>query len=87
MAPIKVKCWGCGKSIKVKPEFAGKKGKCPVCSKVINIPDPSEPGDSYDVNEDISASAIKEVARSIAEGPGGRPEKKKGLLARIFGKK
>ena len=87
MAPIEVKCWDCGKSIKVKPEFAGKKGKCPVCGKVISIPDPKEQGDSYDVNEDVPESTLKEVARSIANGPGGRKEKKRGLLAKIFGKK
>lgn len=87
MAPIEVKCWGCGKSMMVKPEFAGKQGKCPVCGKVINIPNPSVKGDSYGVNEDLSASAIKAVAHTIAEGPGGRPKKKRGLFARIFRKK
>ncbi len=87
MAPIEVKCWDCGKSIKVKAEFAGKKGKCPVCGKVINIPDPKDQGESYIVNEDVSSSAVREVARSIAEGPGVKQQKKRGIFSRIFGRK
>jgi len=87
MAPIEVKCWDCGKSIKVKPEFAGRKGKCPVCGKVINIPDPNKVGESYIVNEDVPESTLKEVARSLAQGPGQREEKKKGFLSKFFGRK
>src|SRR3954468_11514150 len=36
--PIAVECAHCGKQLKVKDELAGKKGKCPQCQKVIQIP-------------------------------------------------
>jgi len=87
-SPITVKCWGCGKSFKVKAEFAGKKGKCPVCGKIVGIPDPSQKQEpAFDINEDVQEDARNEVARSLAYGPAGKPEeKKKGILARIFGK-
>jgi phage FluMu protein Com len=35
---IAVECAHCGKQLKVKDELAGKKGKCPQCQKVIQIP-------------------------------------------------
>jgi len=36
--PISVRCDGCGKSLKVKDEWAGKKGKCPQCGATFLIP-------------------------------------------------
>jgi hypothetical protein len=33
----------CGKSFKVKDEYAGKRGKCPQCGDVVTIPRPSAP--------------------------------------------
>ena len=40
---IKVKCPNpaCNKSMTVKDSWAGKKGKCPACGSVINVPDTS----------------------------------------------
>src|SRR4051812_32991237 len=35
---IAVECAHCGKQLKVKDELAGKKGKCPQCQKLIQIP-------------------------------------------------
>jgi len=35
---ITVKCTGCGKTLKVKDELAGKRGKCPGCGTIIQIP-------------------------------------------------
>lgn len=35
--PIRVTCTECGKTLKVKDELAGKKGKCPGCGAVIAI--------------------------------------------------
>jgi hypothetical protein len=35
---IAVQCAHCGKQLKVKDELAGRKGKCPQCQKVIQIP-------------------------------------------------
>lgn len=37
--PIFVECQ-CGKKLKIKPELAGMKGKCPACGSMINIPVP-----------------------------------------------
>jgi serine/threonine protein kinase len=31
-------CSGCGKSLKVKDEFAGRKGKCPHCQQPMTVP-------------------------------------------------
>ncbi len=86
---IHVKCMGCGKSFNVAAKFAGKKGKCPVCGKIITIPNPKEDAEAaYDVNTDIAEDEIKAVAKSIAMGPGGGyQEKKRGFFARLFGKK
>src|SRR5947207_11150681 len=36
--PISVTCGGCGKNLKVKDEWAGKKGKCPTCGTTFAIP-------------------------------------------------
>jgi phage FluMu protein Com len=82
--PIEIKCLQCGKSIKVKAEFAGKKGKCPVCGKIINIPDPSQKADTLGVNTDVSDAEVKKVAASIAAGTMRKQAKKKGFFARIF---
>ncbi len=35
---ITVACAGCGKSFRVKDSHAGKRGKCPYCQEVIEIP-------------------------------------------------
>jgi hypothetical protein len=36
--PITVTCGGCGTTLKVKDELAGRKGKCPGCGAVLTIP-------------------------------------------------
>src|SRR3982751_6576474 len=36
--PIAITCAGCGKNLKVKDEWAGKKGKCPQCGTTFAIP-------------------------------------------------
>lgn len=88
MAPIEVKCLQCGKTTVVKGEFAGKKGKCPVCGKVINIPDPRKsPEEVLDVNVDLSDSERKKVAMTVANVPSSYRKKKRGIFARLFGKK
>jgi hypothetical protein len=35
---IRAQCAGCGKVLNVKPEFAGKIGKCPDCGKPVQVP-------------------------------------------------
>ncbi len=40
--PITFSC-SCGREITVKDEFAGKKGKCPACGKIVLVPDTGAP--------------------------------------------
>lgn len=89
MSVIEVKCLQCGKSIKVKAEFAGKKGKCPVCGRVINIPDPNRKNDALlDVNTDVGDSERRKAAHELALGPAGYMTKpKRGFFARLFRRK
>jgi DNA-directed RNA polymerase subunit RPC12/RpoP len=88
MANIDVKCWDCGKTTTVSDKFAGKKGKCPVCGKIIQIPDTkNQPDMSYDINIDVAPDEVKKVAQQIAAGTGAKKEKKQGFLGKLFGKK
>jgi len=36
---IEVTCENCGKHLRVKDEFAGKKGKCPGCQTLLTVPE------------------------------------------------
>ena len=87
MAPIEIKCLQCGKQMKVKAILAGKKGKCPVCGKVINIPDPSKPAETLGLSVDLGDSERKKVAMSVASTPSSYRPKKRGIFARLFGSK
>jgi hypothetical protein len=42
--PLMFACPGCGHSLKVKAELAGKKGKCPKCGGVVPVPAPVRVG-------------------------------------------
>jgi hypothetical protein len=44
---IDIECQSCGKKLRVKDELAGKKGKCPGCGAIIDIPAPAS--DTYDL--------------------------------------
>jgi hypothetical protein len=88
MSVIEVKCLQCGKSFKVKSEFAGKKGKCAVCGKIITIPDPSKKADQLGLGVDMSDSERKKVSEMVARTPGSYvTRKKRGFFARLFGRK
>ena len=39
---ISVQC-KCGQKLRVKPEYAGRKARCPACSEAVQIPDTIEP--------------------------------------------
>jgi len=41
--PITVKCEGCGKTLKVKDELAGKRVRCPGCGQVVMAREQSKP--------------------------------------------
>ena len=49
-------CPGCGKSIKVRDELAGKKGKCPGCGAILTVPEDEAPQD----NTVIDVSALQQ---------------------------
>lgn len=61
----------CGRSITVKDEFAGKKGKCPSCGQIVEVPAPEEPKapapEVAAVDEEIEA-ASKPAAPSASTG-------------------
>ncbi len=46
--PIRVEC-DCGKSLNVPDKLAGKKGKCPACGAVLNIPAGGGGGDEFEI--------------------------------------
>lgn len=88
MSVIEVKCLQCGKSFKVKAEFAGKKGKCAVCGKVITIPDPAKKTDLLGLNVDMEEDERKKVSEMVARTPGSyMTKRKRGFFARLFGRK
>lgn len=35
---MNIQCPHCGKTLSVKPESAGKKGRCPACQQIFEIP-------------------------------------------------
>jgi len=50
---ISFSCPQCGNSMNVKPQYAGKKGKCKSCGETIRVPPPqSEPVQELIVNND-----------------------------------
>jgi serine/threonine protein kinase len=49
-------CASCGKSLKVKDEFAGRKGRCPHCQEPMTVPDIAQAGP--DVPSDGDAKTI-----------------------------
>lgn len=62
---IKFSCPHCSKTLKVKDELAGKKGKCPDCRKVVLIPvqtvmTPSRSGSSVMDLETLAAETLSE---------------------------
>jgi hypothetical protein len=56
---IQVTCKNCNKQLRVKDEYAGRKGKCPACGGVIQIP-AAEP-DLFEL-KDEPAVAPKRIA-------------------------
>jgi len=60
---IKFECPNCHRKLSVKDELAGKKGKCPGCTKNVQIPAASAP----------AASAPAASAPAAANGPARKP--------------
>ena len=62
-----IQCSHCGKTLHLKPESAGKKGKCPACRQIIMIPrideEPAAPPAAA-VSPDLEASINTETPES-----------------------
>ena len=43
--PIEFQCSGCGNTLRVPDEHAGRQAKCPVCERISEVPLVSRPGD------------------------------------------
>src|SRR5262245_63539763 len=63
--PLDVKCPGCSAQFRVKEEHAGKKLKCPKCSKVVPIP--AKPAEE-EVVEDVEVVDEEEQAAEESAG-------------------
>ena len=69
---IKFSC-ACGCEITVKDEHAGKKGKCPACGQVVQVPRPDEPQEASapgPVAGTAPASEPEPVAAMVVPDPG-----------------
>jgi DNA-directed RNA polymerase subunit M/transcription elongation factor TFIIS len=42
MPPLSIRCPGCKSTLRVRPELAGKKVKCPKCAQLVPVPAPKE---------------------------------------------
>jgi hypothetical protein len=54
---IRAQCAACGKTMNVKPQFAGKVGKCPGCGKPVKVPGAAAPA----VQKQVPVSLPKPV--------------------------
>ena len=61
---IPVEC-PCGKSLRIKPEFAGKRVKCPQCKTILTIPTEKIEAD-FEVLEQEADEAPVDVSPSTA---------------------
>ncbi len=39
---IKLLCQSCGRPLRAREEFAGKRGECPYCGFMLHVPETSE---------------------------------------------
>ena len=70
-----IQCPYCGKTLNVKPESAGKKGRCPACQQIIEIPraeeaQPAPPAApvSRDMEESTNADRAETAASQAESG-------------------
>jgi predicted Zn finger-like uncharacterized protein len=67
--PLSIRCPGCKTTLRVRPELAGKKVKCPKCGKPVPVPAEEE--------ELVEVTAAEEDEREEDEEDEGRPERKR----------
>ncbi|RKY14781.1 MAG: hypothetical protein DRP63_07960 [Planctomycetota bacterium] len=81
---IELTCPGCGKRLRVADSAAGKKGKCPACGAVVEIPTPGA-----EVSAKERKEAKEEKERKPVSGEGGRrravTRRRGGVSARMRG--
>lgn len=71
--PIRVRCSGCQKTLKVPEKFAGKRVRCPVCQTSVQVPgDPFDPSETA-TNALAATSAIPALPNS-SDGEGDAEE-------------
>jgi len=69
---IKFKCTNCGKTIRAKRVFRGKKGKCPACKMILVIP-------MYEINghgDETDEPGAKEPSEAPAQAKSSIPDLK-----------
>ena len=64
---IPVTCPKCRTSFRVKDEWAGKKGKCPQCKALLEVPAPPESDPGGVKKSPVEPGAVEEVERGILE--------------------
>jgi len=52
---IRFTCQSCGQPVRVPDKFGGKKGRCPSCKQVVQIPAESAPSATTDEMDDLAA--------------------------------
>lgn len=67
--PISLACHQCGSQFQVKEEFGGKRGKCPRCQTVLQIPVARECGAAPAVEATLARHAAAAVAPAIQSAP------------------
>ena len=72
---IQLECHSCGRTIKAKEEYAGRKLRCPNCQKVITVPRGDE--DFAEEYEDDDAGFRKRPSSSASKRRGKRSAEKK----------
>ena len=71
--PIKFSCQSCGRALRARDEFAGKRGECPYCGSVLQVPPPSEePVQAELVTPPLAAGAAE--IRQFFDPPAATPE-------------
>ena len=67
---IKFKCGGCAKKIGVRPEYAGRKIKCPGCKQPLRVPTPRPARSASESAVGVVAAVVSPAApRSMPDPP------------------
>jgi DNA-directed RNA polymerase subunit M/transcription elongation factor TFIIS len=69
MPPLSIRCSGCKSTLRVRPELAGKKVKCPKCGQLVPVPKEEE-------LVEVTAADEEELEEEQEEEGRGRERKK-----------